>query len=292
MIFKGTIIKGIGGFYYVLVENKVYECKARGIFRKDDIIPVIGDTVSIEVPSQDDVGNIIKIYPRKNILIRPTVSNVDQAIIVFSITQPDPNSYLLDRFLLLVEEQKLPVYICFNKIDLDHQNQVCQLKKIYKKAGYDVLLTSTSTQEGIPLIFDLLKDKITVFAGPSGVGKSSILNKIEPSLQLKTGGISDKLKRGKHTTRHVELIPLKTGGFVIDTPGFTSLQLDHIQLEDVSYYYREFRPYLSSCKFPHCSHIHEPQCGIKTAVQQGHIALQRYKNYISIYTEIQKQRRW
>lgn len=292
MIFKGTIIKGIGGFYYVLVENKVYECKARGIFRKDDIIPVIGDTVSIEVPSQDDVGNIIKIYPRKNILIRPTVSNVDQAIIVFSITQPDPNSYLLDRFLLLVEEQKLPVYICFNKIDLDHQNQVCQLKKIYKKAGYDVLLTSTSTQEGIPLIFDLLKDKITVFAGPSGVGKSSILNKIEPSLQLKTGGISDKLKRGKHTTRHVELIPLKTGGFVIDTPGFTSLQLDHIQLEDMSYYYREFRPYLSSCKFPHCSHIHEPQCGIKTAVQQGHIALQRYKNYISIYTEIQKQRRW
>ncbi|NLL69890.1 MAG: ribosome small subunit-dependent GTPase A [Epulopiscium sp.] len=293
MILEGTIIKGIAGFYYVATEQNIYECKARGKFRNEDITPMIGDHVVIQISSQEtNTGSIIDITPRKNLLIRPPVSNVDQVIIVFSIAQPDPNLYLLDRFLLLIEEQNLPAYICFNKVDLKYQNALIEMQEIYKKAGYDVIITSTITKEGVSLLQNLLINKITVFAGPSGVGKSSLLNEIQPSLQLKTGDISYKLKRGKHTTRHVELLPLENGGYVIDTPGFTSMQINHLSIENLAYYYREFQPYLSSCQFHHCSHIHEPSCGVKEAVKQGKITLQRYESYVSMYNEIQQQRRW
>lgn len=293
MILNGTIIKGIGGFYYVAVKKDIYECKARGKFRIDDIMPVVGDRVAIEVlPDEDHIGSIVKIYPRENLLIRPTVSNVDQAIIVFSIQQPGPNFYLLDRFLLLVEEQNLPVYICFNKIDLQDENMYIELRQHYEEIGYKVILTSTLMEEGLATLEQVMVGKTTVLAGPSGVGKSSLINQLEPKLNLKTGEISAKLRRGKHTTRHVELLPLKIGGYVVDTPGFTSLHLDHLQQEDIGYYFKEFRPYLPFCKFNHCSHIHEPSCGVKAALEQNKISVQRYNNYQMIFQEIQQQKRW
>ncbi|WP_341877348.1 ribosome small subunit-dependent GTPase A [Defluviitalea saccharophila] len=293
-MITGTIVKGIAGFYYVKAEDKIFECKARGKFRNVNLIPYIGDLVRI-VPEENQVtGSIVEILPRKNLLIRPPVANIDQAIIVFAAKSPDPNLQLLDRFLVLVEEQNLDICICINKIDIDMEKDYEAIKDVYEKAGYKVIVTSTVSNTGIEEIKNELRNRTTVFAGPSGVGKSSLLNKVDPHLKLKTGDISQKVKRGKHTTRHVELLPFKEGGFVLDTPGFSSLSLENIAPNMLQNYFREFNTYRAYCKFSECSHIHEPQCMVKQKLDEGIIDKGRYERYKLIYNELEsaKQRRW
>lgn len=291
----GTIVKGIAGFYYVKVNETIYECKAKGVFRNINITPYVGDKVEIVLLDEENRGNIVKILPRRNCMIRPPASNIDQAVIVFSIKNPNPNLQLLDRFLVLAEEQQLDIIICINKIDLEEDENACKdLEFVYKKAGYKTILTSTVSDIGILDLKEALANKTTIFAGPSGVGKSSLLNSVNPSLKLETGKISEKIKRGKHTTRHVELLSLDNGGYVLDTPGFSSLSLTHMDSVKLQDYYREFIPYNNSCKFVPCSHIHEPECKIKEMVEKGHIDMERYERYIKLYNELEsnEQRRW
>jgi len=293
-MITGTIVKGIAGFYYVKAEDKIYECKARGKFRNTNITPYIGEIVKIIPDESQLTGSIIEILPRKNLLIRPPVANIDQAIIVFAAKSPDPNLQLLDRFLVLIEEQNLDICICINKIDLDIEKDYEEIKSVYERAGYKVILTSTVSNIGIEELKRELMSKTSVFAGPSGVGKSSLLNKVDANLKLKTGDISQKVKRGKHTTRHVELLALSEGGFVLDTPGFSSLSLEHISPDVLQKYFKEFNLYRDYCKFSECSHIHEPQCMIKQKLNEGMIDQGRYERYRFIYNELEsaKQRRW
>lgn len=290
-MIKGTIIKGIGGFYYIKAEDEVIECKARGKLRKDKIIPMVGDKVSISIDPSTGKGSIEEILPRQTELLRPPVANIDQAIIVFSIKNPDPNLCLLDKFLVSVEKEALEILICVNKADIDIAENFDLIENIYSKAGYVVLNTSTKTGEGIDFLKGLLKDKITVFAGPSGVGKSSLLNAIQRNLKLQTGEISEKNKRGKHTTRHVELLELEFGGWVLDTPGFSSLDVESIEKGELQHYFKDFLPLLGQCKYQSCIHLYEPECMIKKAMIAGDISKERYDSYIQLLEEIQKTKR-
>lgn len=291
---QGKIIKGIAGFYYVHVPQKgVYECKARGVFRNQSIKPLIGDNVVIQNLENEELkGNILEILERKNALIRPTVANIDQAMIVFSVNQPKPNLNLLDRFLIMVEKEDIPVNICFNKVDTLDDNEITLMKNIYENIGYPVYLTSALLEDGIQDLSQALSNKTTVFAGPSGVGKSSILNLIQKEVELETGEISEKAQRGKHTTRHAELICFDEHSYVVDTPGFSSLTLETLQPDDLKDYFFEFEKYSNECKFLGCSHLNEPECGVKTAISQGKISLSRYNNYKLIYEELKTMRRW
>ena len=287
-MINGTIIKGIGGFYYIDTENGVYECRARGIFRKEKLKPTVGDHVKISVlDEKNKKGSLDVIEPRKNMLIRPRVSNVEQAVIVFASVSPDINIDLLDRFLILVSEQKLDVLICINKIDLDEEKKYEYVKKLYEDSGYRVILLSAEKGVGIDEIKSALKDKISVFAGPSGVGKSSLINAISPDLQLKTGEISAKIERGKHTTRHAELMQIEENSYIVDSPGFTSLFLEHIPVEELQYHFKEFEPYINQCRYTGCSHIHEPDCAIKEQVGVN-IRAERYERYVNLYNELRK----
>lgn len=288
---EGVIVKGIAGFYYVSTNNVVFECKARGKFRNDNISPIVGDKVLIQITDEQNfLGNVEEILPRNNELIRPRVSNVDQAVIVFAATKPSINMDLLDRFILIVEQQNIDIVICINKIDIDEDNILDKLKIIYANSGYKIIGTSIKTGQGLVELKQCLKDKITVFAGPSGVGKSSILNGLESKFNLKTGEISAKIERGKHTTRHAELIELVTGGYIVDSPGFTSLHLENIQKEDLQNYFKEFEFFIGKCKFNMCSHTHEPECAI---IQQvgNNISYERYERYKIVYAELEEQRR-
>ncbi|TCT16949.1 ribosome biogenesis GTPase [Natranaerovirga pectinivora] len=290
----GKIIKGIAGFYYVHIPTEgVYECKAKGIFRKDNIKPLVGDNVEVEILDKDNfLGNIVKIMPRKNELIRPLVSNIDQVIIVFAVTDPDPNYNLLDRFLVAIEKENIDIIICFNKIDILDEVKVNNIISVYKNVGYKVITTSTLKIEGIDNIKDVLKDKTSVFAGPSGVGKSSILNELQDKVKMETGEISAKIKRGKHTTRHAELMSFDDTSYIVDTPGFSSIFLNEIEAKDLREYFIEFLKYNDQCKFQTCVHINEPQCGVKEALNNGQINQNRYDSYKMIYDEIKDQRRW
>lgn len=295
---QGTIIKGIAGFYYVEANQTIYECKARGKLRKDNIIPLIGDNVLITLMHEDnskdkyEIAVIEEILDRKNSLIRPPVANVDQAIVVFSVTYPEIHLDLLDKFLIIIEEENIKPYIVLNKIDEGKEENYHYVIDRYTKVGYEVLCLSAKKEINIEMLKEKLKDKTTVFAGPSGVGKSTLLNTIEKGLRLETGVISDKIKRGKHTTRHVELIPLSMGGFVLDTPGFTSLQLEGIDKDDLKYYFKEFKNFEGQCKFTGCSHTHEPGCAIKKALEEGSVLDERYVSYIAYYNQLKDIRRW
>lgn len=298
-MMDGTIIKGIAGFYYVKTEEGIYECKARGKFRKENITPLIGDEVVITSEEKAHItksgypeGTIEDIKPRRNELIRPPVANVDQAIIVFSVSFPEIHLDLLDRFLVMVEQEHIMPFIVLNKIDEGNEETYRFIIEGYKKAGYDVLCLSAKHQMNIDAIKMVLKDKTSFFAGPSGVGKSTLLNAIEPKLALKTGEVSTKIKRGKHTTRHVELLPLETGGYVLDTPGFTSLQFMDMDKDELKQYFPEFHDYEGQCKFNGCSHIHEPGCAVKAALAEGLIFEERYKSYVTYYEELKNIRRW
>lgn len=292
-MYSGRLIKGIGGFYYVDVNDEIFECKARGLFRKKKIVPVVGDYVEIDILDHEKKKGVIeKIKDRKNELIRPSVSNVDQAIVVFAVTQPDPHLSLLDRFLVLAESQKLDIVICLNKVDLARKEEYDEIVSTYVSAGYKVILTSNKQNIGIDELREELKNKTTVFAGPSGVGKSTLLNHIHPGLRLQTGEISTKISRGKHTTRHAELIGIGENSWVVDTPGFSSLDMNFIGEDDLEFYFPEFEPFIEDCKFNSCKHINEPSCGVKEGLKDGKIAESRYESYIHFIEEIRKHRRY
>jgi ribosome biogenesis GTPase len=292
---KGKIIKGIAGFYYVHTpeENVIYECKAKGIFRNRNIKPLVGDDVEIDTDDQPEgSGTIVEILPRKNELIRPAVANVDQAMVIFAAAEPAPNLNLLDRFLIMMRRQKLNTIVCFNKMDIVTSNEISLLKETYRQCGYEVLFTSMLKKDGISDIYGLLRNKTTVLAGPSGVGKSTFINAIQPEAKAETGGISEKIKRGKHTTRHSELIYIEKDTFVCDTPGFSSLYLNEIEKEELKDYFTEFSEYGEECRFIGCSHLNEPGCAVKNALKDKKISKIRYENYVLLYEELKNQKKY
>ena len=290
----GKIIKGIAGFYYVHVaESGVYECKAKGIFRNRNIKPTVGDDVEIEVLSEvDHLGNINEILPRKNILVRPAVTNVDQAIIIFALKDPVPNLQLLDKFLIQMNKQRIPVVICFNKSDLIRKDQIEELMEIYGKSGAQMVFVSAKNKEGIDLLFSALKGKTSTVAGPSGVGKSSIINTIQSDVHMEIGVLSEKIKRGKHTTRHSQFIPVDVNTYILDTPGFSTLSLDNIDAEELKQYYPEFELYEPFCKYGGCNHIGETACGIKDALADCQLSPVRYEHYRSLYEELKMVKKY
>ena len=291
---RGKIIKGIAGFYYVYVEGRgTYECKAKGIFRKDHKKPLVGDDVEADVLDEEAMlGNIREILPRQSALIRPAVANVAQALIIFAIVKPNPNFNLLDRFLIRMERQNLPTIICFNKQDIATEKEKEALRRAYETCGYQVLFISALEKEGLEQVKELLTGKTTTVAGPSGVGKSSLINQLAPKAQMETGDISRKIERGKHTTRHSEIIALGENTYIVDTPGFTSLDISEITKEELGTYYPEFVQYEPYCKFSGCAHISEPSCGVKDAVAEGKISQVRYDNYKVLYQELKEIKRY
>ena len=290
----GKIIKGIGGFYYVVCENGVtYECKAKGVFRNRKIKPLVGDNVEIEIlDAEKNLGNIEDILPRFNWLNRPAVANVDQTVIIFAVSAPAPNFNLLDRFLINMEQHEVPTIICFNKIDLEGFRQSEDICRSYTKSGYEVLFISAESGYGINTLEAVIKGKTTVFAGPSGVGKSSTLNSLFPDANVQTGGLSEKIQRGKHTTRHSELMFVDDDTYIMDTPGFSSLYTEGIEAEDLKLYFPEIAAYTGTCKFNLCNHISEPGCLVKEAVGDGRISKMRYDDYVMIYNELKEKRKW
>ena len=292
---KGKIIKGIAGFYYVHVpsEDEIFECKAKGIFRKQDIKPLVGDDVEIDTNDQTEgKGTITRILPRKNEIIRPAVANVDQAMVIFAAAEPTPNLNLLDRFLITMQRQKVHTIICFNKKDIGNRKEMGLLIDTYMRSGYEVISTSVLKEDGITPIQGYLKGKTTVLAGPSGVGKSSLINIINPKAQMETGSVSEKIKRGKHTTRHSELIYVDDNTYVMDTPGFSSLYIHEIDKEELKNYFIEFNEYENKCRFIGCMHLNEPGCAVKEALKEGKISGIRYDNYKALYTELKDIRRY
>lgn len=292
-MLKGRIMKGIGGFYYIDTENGLYECKARGIFRKDKVTPLVGDDVEIQIIDEESKKGVIeKIFDRKSELIRPSIANVDTAVIVFAAKDPDPSFSLLDRFIVLAEKENLDIIICINKVDADEGKAFEQVKEIYEKCGYPIIAISTFTGEGLGELREAIEGRTVVFSGPSGVGKSSILNSIDKNLQLKTGDISKKLGRGKHTTRHAELLRLDERTTVADTPGFSSLTVNHIAERELKEYFIEFIKYEEECRFfTDCIHESEPGCAVKEAVENGEISQIRYESYIQLINEIRDSNR-
>lgn len=291
---QGKIVKGIAGFYYVhVVEFGLYECKAKGIFRKEKVKPLVGDDVEIDILDETEKkGNIIGILERKNELIRPAVANIDQALVVFAVTKPRPHFNLLDRFLVMMESKGIPVILCFNKKDIAKESETVHLKEIYESCGYQVIFTSALEKDNIEEVKQLLRGKTTAIAGPSGVGKSSLINIFQPNANMETGTISEKIERGKHTTRHSELICIEEDTYIMDTPGFSSLYTGDFEKEVLKYYFTEFEPYEGKCKFQGCDHVHEPSCAVKSALEQGEIHRIRYENYLEIYNELKGKRRY
>jgi ribosome biogenesis GTPase len=281
----GIILKGIGGFYYVKEENSdtIYECKPRGIFRKDSITPLPGDKVVFSI--LDDVeklGSIDQIQPRFSELVRPAVANVDQIIIVIAVKAPETDFMLLDKLLITAEIKKLKAIVCINKIDLE-KDIAKNIKEIYSSAGYDCIEISSVLNVGYGILQEKLDNHISVLAGQSGVGKSTILNHIMDSWIMETGKVSDKIERGKHTTRHAEILEIKSGGYIADSPGFSSFELSDINYKELETCYPEFRQFLNDCRFTSCSHIAEPECRIRDAVEQGKIDTNRFQRYTQLY---------
>ena len=292
---QGKIIKGIAGFYYIYAENdEIYECKAKGIFRKDKQKPLVGDNVEIEVlDEQEKEGSVTAILPRKNSLIRPAVANVDQAFVIFAMENPKPNFMLLDRFLIMMLAQDIPVTICFNKTDLENGAKQQEYRSIYEQAGYPVMFVSTYEKSGVEAVRDYLRGKTTILAGPSGVGKSSLTNLLQPEAAMETGSISEKIKRGKHTTRHAELFCVEEDTYLMDTPGFSSMYLEEIEPQELKDYFPEFEAYEAECRFQRdCVHIGEPVCGVKAALAEGKISQSRYDNYGLLYQELKNRRKY
>ncbi len=286
---QGRILKGIAGFYYVHVAGSgIYECKAKGIFRLQGIKPLVGDLVEIDVIDEaGKEGNIVSILPRKNELVRPAVANLDLALIVFAAAKPDPNFGLLDRLLVLMARQNVPVCICFNKSDLADGDRRREYADIYAGCGSPVEFISVKTGEGVDWVMDRLRGMTAAIAGPSGAGKSSLINRLQPLAGMETGGLSKKIDRGRQTTRHVQLVHIEGESYIADTPGFSSLYLPQdMRKEELRRYYPEFAPYEDFCRFKGCSHVGENDCGVKRALEAGQIARSRYDMYVQLYREL------
>ena len=284
---NGIIVKGIGGFYYVKsADGNIYECKARGVFRKEHITPTIGDRVEIEV--KNSKGSIIKIEERKSRMTRPSVANIDTLVIVAAAASPEPNLFLLDKMLINAHINGIEPIICINKSDITKREDI---KEIYSKAGYTVIETSAADNIGTDELKRILKGKITAFAGLSGVGKSSILSLITDS-ELETGSVSEKIQRGRHTTRHVELFDMGDDTYVLDTPGFGSLEIERIKADELWEYFPEMRKAHGQCRFRGCSHINEPDCAIKELLQSGELSAERYESYKQIHEQLKMLKDW
>ncbi|MCM1188021.1 MAG: ribosome small subunit-dependent GTPase A [bacterium] len=289
---QGKIVKGIAGFYYVYARGRVYECKAKGVFRKDGRKPLVGDDVEFTVLDREKgLGNIDVLLVRRSELIRPAVANIDQALVIFSAVKPAPNFNLLDRFLIMMGRQDIPCVICFNKQDIDEEGVGEEYRRIYADCGYETVLTSAAQGSGIDRLKSLLAGKTTTVAGPSGVGKSSLVNCLQSGTVMETGQISEKIERGRHTTRHTELLSAGEDTFILDTPGFSSLGLFGLEKEQLARYYPEFAEYEKDCRFRGCAHLAEPVCGVRAAVEEGRISRVRYENYRLLYEEL-KNRKW
>lgn len=283
----GIVIKNVNGYFYVQDEaGTVHECKVRGRLKQTRYSLLVGDRVKY---SPD--GTIEEILPRHNQLKRPFVANLDQVILVVAAHEPDINELLLNKLLVMIEHADIPLILCINKWDL-HTEDNEALVQLYKEAGYEVITASTYSGEGIEALKAQLSHKVSAFAGPSGVGKSSLLNAIEPKFQFQTGEVSDKIKRGRHTTRHASLYSIDEDSFIMDTPGFSALDFSDISEERLTSLYPEFQDYEEGCKFSPCYHEHEPICGVKEAVDNGDIAKSRYESYLTIREEIKSQRKW
>lgn len=293
-VLHGKIIRGIAGFYYVHVTGHgVYECKAKGVFRKKKEKPLVGDNVEIDVLDENEkLGNVSDILTRKNDLIRPAVANVDQALVIFAADKPKPNYNLLDRFLLMMEQKEIPTVICFNKVDLITEEEKTTIEEIYKKTGHEIFFVSAAKKQGIEELKECLYGKTTTVAGPSGVGKSSLINLFQSDVMMETGSISEKIQRGKHTTRHSELITLNDESYILDTPGFSSLAVFDLEKEDIKWYYPEFESLQDKCRYMGCNHIYEPACAVKEAVEEGNISPVRYENYKLLFEECSGRKKY
>lgn len=288
---RGTIMKALSGFYYVLGSEGIERCKPRGVFRKNGITPLVGDEVIYTAEGSGD-GTITELLPRKNALRRPPVANIDQLVIIIAAVTPVAEPYLIDKMVSFAAANGIEPVICLNKADLGRDPK---LMEIYHEAGYRVAVLSAETGEGLEEIRELLKGKVSAFAGNSGVGKSSIINRLLPELQLPTGEVSEKLGRGRHTTRHVELFELPQGGRIADTPGFSFFDPESLELpepERLWESFREFGPYAGACRYPDCSHTREKGCGVLEAVKAGKISAQRHRSYCRLYEEAKKMPAW
>ncbi len=289
---RGRIIKGIAGFYYVHCGGRIYECKAKGVFRKDNRKPLVGDWVEMDVLDEGEaLGNISALLPRDSELIRPAVANVDQALVIFAIAKPRPSFNLLDRFLVMMGQQGIPCIICFNKLDIDEEGLGREYQELYGGCGYRTLAVSARLGCGIEELKGMLTGHATAVAGPSGVGKSSIINCLQSGTVMETGEISAKIERGKHTTRHSELIAIGEGSYILDTPGFSSLGLFDLEKERLAGFYPEFAAHERYCRFGGCAHIGERDCGVKAAVEEGAVSRLRYENYRLLYEELKGMER-
>lgn len=288
----GIINKSQKEIYHVLVDGKEYLCKARGVFREKSIKPLVGDKVEIQI-LDDSTGYIENVLERKNSLVRPPIANVDQLLLVSSLTNPKLNYNIFDKYLVMLQHFGIPVKLVINKVDLASVDEIREFEDIYSKTNYEYIFTSAEKNHGIDDLKNMLKGKISSFAGPSGVGKSTLLNLLHEDFYAETGNISDKTQRGKHTTRHVELFEIDDETFIFDTPGFSALNIDFIEsYEDVKNYFTEFNKYSSQCKFRNCMHMNEPQCAVKKAIEDSLISKNRYENYIYLVEEIKRERKY
>lgn len=284
----GKIIKGVAGDYTVISETGVkYICRAKGIFRKNGITPLIGDNVEIEILSPEE-GNILKILERKNSLIRPACANIDQVLVVFAAASPEPNLNLLDRFLIMMEKQSVKAVLCFNKTDIAKDERLKLLAENYAASGMRVLFASVLKGEGIEEIREVLRGKTTILAGPSGVGKSSLMNRLFPEGRFEVGALSERIGRGKQTTRHTELVETEKDTYLCDSPGFSSIYIEGIDYRNLKGYFPEFENLKSECRFLTCNHIDEPDCAVKEAVKNGLLSRNRYESYCILFNELKK----
>lgn len=289
---EGIIIKSQKELYYVQSDNLIYKSKARGLFRERNLKPLVGDRVIIQVLN-DKEAYIEEIFDRKSEIVRPPVANINQILLVQSLIKPKINFNIFDKYLVMLEHLNLPLIIVVNKSDLVSEELKNEFMEIYSKTGYKIIFTSSVDEQGIEELKKCLQGNISVLAGPSGVGKSSLLNKLSENINVQTGSISNKTSRGKHTTRHSELFTLDEDSFILDTPGFTSLNLDFIENPYlVEKFFPEFSKYVNECKFSNCQHINEPICGVKQALKENKLSKSRYENYLSIRQEILSKRRY
>lgn len=289
---EGIILKGIGGFYYVDTADGLIECKARGRFRKTVGKPIVGDRVTLEVQPEDGTGYLLDIAPRKNSLVRPAVANLDLVVAVASAAPPVTDPFLIDKVTAIAVHKEIGALVVINKTD---ENPGDELFETYQKSGIDVLRVSALTGEGIDELKARLRGRVAAFAGNSGVGKSSVLNRIDPQFGAEVGAISDRIGRGKHTTRHVELHPIEGGGYIADTPGFSSFeteQMDLVLAEDLQYAFPEFEPYIGQCQFTGCAHVKEKGCAVLAAVAAGEIAKSRHESYVKLYDSVKDLKQW